>query len=266
MGQPIGHPDFYGTALVHGIQTRIPGTTYTIAPLGTQASGQLLISKPGYIIQLAATCPGTSTVPFIQVQLHWYDPTGSFHTGYDEWVIPATAAGDYFIVGKGPAKGGQFQLIFANPDPAQTISVQAWLLETTHHITRDDWRARTIDTVPGVTSPPFSNPGANLLFNTGGGAVSVPATTTLTYLLPLYSGQVWYEFLASPTNIQVQIETTPAVPHSMGGDAYLYENLTITDVTVTITQPRVPLIMKLINTGGAATNVIATATILEYAS
>lgn len=266
MGTPVGHPDFYGTALVHGISTLINNQAFNVPAAGSNQTPTTKVNKPGYLIQIFGSCPATSTIPFLQVQVHWFDPTGTFHTGYDEWVIPVSNLGDYFIVGKGPTKGGSFALIFNNPDPLQAMTVTVAFLETTHHIPRDDWRARSVDAVPGHLTPPFSNPGANLLFNTGGAAVSVPATTTLTYLIPLYSGQIWFEFLASPTQIQVQIETASVIPHSMAGDAYLYENLTITDITVTITTPRVPLILKLINTGGAATNVIATATILEYAS
>lgn len=189
-----GHPDWAGTALVHGADNIV--TNLSIAtPVGqySTSSKVLMVAKPGYLIHIGANYGGGSpTKPLITCEPYWYDPTGAWYMGHERWVFAGekTNVGNYKVIGTGPTKGSYVQFFLSNNDPSVAATTIITLVETTQHLARDDWRALPEEgtTLPEYTLLPNAYYAAgNYLANS---QITVNQSATNTYLLPLYAGPV----------------------------------------------------------------------------
>lgn len=270
-----GHPDWQGTGLVHGIDLLAgPNATVTLTP-GQSRSVPILFAKPGYVVSMFASIGAGAGIPFCQVDLEWEDATSSVVLDFQTWIIPAVSSGGYTMRGSGPVRGPLGIFTFTNLDGGNNMTVTYSVIETTQHIARDDWRGplgRGFGAVPNYTLA-NSNISAGILQAvppTAGN--TVPANSTITYLLPLYCGPMQLSTTAA-ANIAISVRVPnqlPAVPYGGQGaggiGAANWIDLTLTDVTVQLNFPRVPMVLGMTNNTGAAIAFSQLLNILEQVS
>jgi hypothetical protein len=268
-GTPGGTPLL--TGLVNLLNATASGTgTINVPANSTQFPfiGPGTITRPGYQISIAATM-AAATIPFLGVQLFWKDSATGLQVAEEVWYIPVTtAAGGITIYGKGPCKGNELSFGLVNYDPANAITVSLAFWQTTHHISRDDWRSNPANTVPGTTQIPSSDPFALILGTATD--TNLAANATVAYLLPLYAGQV--EIAIEQTVAQSLIVNVFAVDPSIVGAAFtalpIYVAATAAAKQIgpfPLYFPRCPCILQVQNGANIAT-VQMTVTNLEYAS
>lgn len=257
-----------GTPLLTGPNTLINQDSVTVAAGGGLQNLFTSTTRPGYIIHIKASIAATATIPFLKVTMFWQNVATGENVAEEVWYVPASSSGTINVYGKGPMKANSLVVQLENPDPADAITAVVTVLETTHHVARDDWRSDVPNNVPGFTAIGLSDPFALIL----GSAVNnaAPANSVFTYLLPLYAGQVEISvtqsvaqamfidvFALDPTlvgagftGLPILVETSPAAKTVGPFPLYL---------------PRCPCMIQ-IGTGTAASNVQTTVTSLEYAS
>lgn len=153
------------------------------------ASGAFAINQPGYEIQVNVGQVG-GTAAIISVELQWYD---SAFNGLIEDEIYYFYSGDvngHQIHGRGPSKGDQVVVIVKDHSGASGVSFSYTLLQTSRTFTREFWHTivknQAFPAFPGFTAVTHDI-GAGVI---AGQAVSVPASTVDTFVLPLYTGTV----------------------------------------------------------------------------
>jgi hypothetical protein len=258
-----------GTPLLHGVNV----LDQLVVNVGAGATVHKFyaVSKPGYLINIFCRYSGTNgtgTLPFVGVNLRWYDPASNSQMGSDQWYTVITPSGGFVpLYGKGPIKGPELDISFANFDN-QPVNVSYEIIETTHHIARDDWRSDKVSGVNGFPGPTFSDPFALILgeviFNGFGANAFVNA------LMPLYAGQVIVNISSSVSQaMSLGVNVQDAAMISAGGGNISIFNQTFaaarTFGPITINLPRAPCNFVLGN-GPSSANVQMLVNSLEYAS
>lgn len=252
-----GTPDFGGTALATGADILLgPAATLVVAN-GTTQSVMLDFTRPGYFIDVyVVVTNAAATVPFALVELVWQDNTGAATIDVEHFYLPATSSGHFRTCGKGPVRGQRLTINVTNYDPTYSMTVHWTIGQNTQHIARDDWRSvdYTTASVPGYGAFGATPTGiATGDMATGVLAVqnndTLPAHTTWTLLLPIYAGLVYWQFNAN-TAITVAVRTPTAFGSLtvLDGDAPLWFDSSLTDVTVTLSHPRFPCYITFSNT------------------
>jgi hypothetical protein len=222
-----------GAPLTHGMTNLVSQGT-VVAGGATVVVGPFTVTRPGYISFFAAQFSGVPTVPLIGITVLWVDTVTGWSTAQEDWYIPGNQAFPGIkVYGKGPTKANSVQITIKNFDPAVTCTITTVFFDTTQHISRDDWRSDSPVNVVGFTVPPLTDPFAGIL----GAAVATvfAANQTLTYILPLYSGEVWFQNNASNGNLTI---TVTALDPTTSND------VVYGPVTLTATQ-LVPLLIPL---------------------
>jgi hypothetical protein len=196
-----------GTPLLHGYNNLQTATVLNMTAAGNAFSGAEF-AKTGYEIGiLASMATSAATVSMLKVNFLWQDDHGNT-VGEENWYIPASSTGQVLTVGKGPTKGPHLAIEISNLDPLVAASVTLTLLESTHHIARDDWRSSLSNAIPDnviaagawpvAPTDPF---GFVLASDT---IVAAPANTSFHFLLPLYCGQAQVYFSQSVAQAMTQ--------------------------------------------------------------
>lgn len=163
-----------------------------VPALGTvtrPASGAFSINQPGYEIQInVATLGGTA--PACSVELQWFDSSFGGLVDDEVYYFLSGNLNGHLIHGRGPSKGDQVVAIIKNYDPTSAVTFSYTLLQTSRVFTREFWKTTTKGGVnpvfPGFTATPQNLP-ANVLCAQ---SVSVPASGSSSFMLPLYTGTV----------------------------------------------------------------------------
>lgn len=252
-----------GTPLLHGTDILDPHTTYTVAASGFQ-SPFYVVHKPGYLLQVVATCNAASTKPFMGVKLFWKtDSAGSNGIAQESWVIPASTAGLRSML-KGPVKGASFTLQLHNLDTVNSMTAVVDALDSTHHIARDDMRGD-----PCASVPTFTSAGGDPLNNILGDVIAgtIPASSFKSWLMPAYAGQVAINmFQSSPA---VSLTTTLQAQGDVAGQPIIFWHGPDTNAIqgpFTINTPRCPTVLTITNNGTAACTINWAAVQVEFAS
>jgi hypothetical protein len=190
-----------GTPLLHGYKALQTGQVLAVPAAGNAFTGADL-TKVGYEISLSASmAANTATVAILLVRFLWQDPTHTFTLGEENWYIPASSVGSVLTIGKGPSKAPHLVIQITNFDPLVAASVTLTLLESTHHIARDDWRSNNVPNVPdnqvaaGAWPTTPNDPFGFVLASDS--IVAAAANTAFHFLLPLYCGQAQLYFSQS---------------------------------------------------------------------
>ena len=256
-----GHPDWIGTPESHGMNFMVlPGTTRTIGPNSSQTF-TVFPNRPGYALGIwASITSAAATVPWYQVEFMWRDLSSVTILDIQHYYLPATSSGIYRTTGKGPCRGQALQVTITNFDPAFSMTFAYSLAETTQHIARDDWRTVDLSTavVPGfgaVNEFPngvaFGDLAAGTVANQNND--TLPAHTTWTQLLPMYTGLVFWQFNAnSAITVAVRVPTALGSTPAIDGDSPIWFDTALTDVTVQLAHPRFPLYLDFTNTTAAS--------------
>lgn len=260
-GSASGTPG--GTPLLHGFDfIQGPNANFNIPANGSVTTGGTFM-KPAYVVGLSVTVSsGGATCPFLLVGMTWMDSTNTVELGHEKWYIPAASSGTYYHVGKGPVKGAHLSMKLTNLDPGFAMTATLNLLESTYPISRDDWRGVDYQTasVPGYGAYGVTPTGlAYGQMASGFLAIqnndTLPAHTTWSFLLPLYSGPVFWQFNANTAitaAVRVPTQFNVASDNGLDGDSPAWFDTSLTDVTVEIAHPRVPLYVTFSNTTASA--------------
>ena len=262
-----------GVPLLHGYQLVENDTTWTAGAAGSYFSGVYTLPSPAYQFAIQVTISSASaTIPFPRIGLSFFTAASSgVKVDEADFYIPATSSGDYWIYGAGPAITPYVQVGIKNLDPTYTLSGQYLIGSSTIPRSRHDWRSLPGGTVPGYTQPPVSDPTSLILGGSPAAGTSVGAGDLVTYLLPLYAGQVYFTASLSVTpNPAAAYELqTPSGLFVSGGLTEIWaESSTATLLTSqAIALPRAPTLLTFVNNNGASAIVYDwSVTALEYAS
>lgn len=136
-----------------------------------------------------------------QFQLTWLDSTTNEIVATESyWVFPGSGAGinSHYVLGRGPTKADQLSISIFNPSGTTAGSLAFYvIMQNSRVYTGDLWRSISANTGPpafnGFTvAPHFIDSG-----DVCGISQSVPANTTNTILLPLYTGVVDFKGFTS---------------------------------------------------------------------
>lgn len=248
-----------GTPLLHGVNV-IQGANLVNVPANGFASPFQTVAKPGYVIALQAVSVGTPTSPWLRVSLFWFDTPGAAHgTAEEVWVVPVTTSGGSVIriLGKGPTKGQSVTIQLHNTDGAVACNVTYTFLETTQHIARDDWRSDPIASVAAQT--PFAQQDPWALIMGAETGISIPASSSVGRLLPLYAGQVALNVVDGFATPNWGVTVQAIDPALTGAAAQLYNQpkLSVATLQATVNLPRCPCQVILFNLATVAQSAFA---------
>lgn len=264
----VDAPDYVGTtALHHGKYTVFNAGTQVIAPGATYNTGNIAFTKPGYWIFANAQMAANTVTPFVLVEVFWRDSATGTTFDDQQWVMPAGTAAALRIAGRGPVTGDQCQITFTNLDATQNVTLKAIITETTHAIARHDWRSimNANWTTTALNTTPA--PGAVFSATLFQGNPTVPATTTHSYLMGLYPGQVQFQTQdAGATPLNYSIQPVANLQTSLSATAVYAWTGAVAGVHGNFILPRQPCFLAVNNPNAAGVQFTANLTLLEYAS
>lgn len=180
-----------GTPLLHGARQVFSITNQVIAAGGTFTQNNIPFTKPGYLFNIRAQMSAVGAVlPSVLCDLTWsVGPIANGATAEEQWFVPAGGSSAKRTTGRGPTKGDTLQLVLKNGDATDSVTVSVVIYETTHHMTRDDWRS---DGGIGAATGSAITANSNAL-SLGNDSFSVPGNSTAFRNMPLYAGQanIW---------------------------------------------------------------------------
>ncbi len=250
-----------GTPLLHGFDSVLTATTFTVAKDSTTTTSSYTFAKPGYYIYVNAyMSSGSATMPFIDVSVYWNDANG--HTiAEQDWIVPAAEqASQWPVLGNGPVEAVTVQFALSNPDPTYSATVEIAIDETTHAPGRHDWRnvSYFTGTVPGY----FAD-GNGLSQGMPVGYVDTLANgSTHSLLFPLYCGQI-YLTITSTEKISITLGY-PTVTNMIGSGLNIWSAASVTSASTTVALARVPALLTYTNSSGSTATVDILTTFLEY--
>jgi hypothetical protein len=265
MSTPADYPDFatpqaHATAIsITGVPlltlagTLLTSQVFNIPAGGNLNSAVLPITQLGYEISLACSIPVAATIPFIDVDMVWTDPTGMITVAQEKWSLPCASTGTQTQIGSGPTKGAQLQLKFTNQDPAQIATVTAVVLSNSRVYSRDRWIPNGLANIPTFIGP-AGDPRRETLALVD--ALSVGAGLTATRLLPPYHGDVMLYIDQFGNNAANSTASLSLAPSGALGSAALWSGQPNGGVGLGITTilrlPRACTLFKYVNSGGVA--------------
>lgn len=233
------------------------GGSVTLAPLTPTAGGGWADADGmSYDIALQMTAGASSTIPFLTVQLFFYDDDTPTARAVDRvyWHIPmgGNAAGPTRVYGNGPQSGRFMSITLHNGDTvACTGAVQ--VNSTARQRDIHDWNWSVADSNPVPTYNLAS--GAGYATNLGEqSGVNVNAGVTKGWLLSLGAGRVWFWVSSTTANVDVQLL---AQPSGAFGAAPIWETTLAANAPQgqMVLFPRGPVLVNFTNNGGSAASV-----------
>jgi hypothetical protein len=242
-----------GVPLLALAGTLLTSQVFNVPASSSLSSSVLPITQLGYEISLACSIPNTATVPFVDVDLLWTDPTGMITVAQEKWSLPCASTGTFTQVGTGPTKGAQLQLKLTNQDPAQIATVTAVILSNSRVYNRDRWMPVTLANIPTFTGL-AGDPRREVLGLVD--ALSVGAGLTATRLVPPYHGDVLLYCDQLGNAAANSTASLSLAPSSALGSAALWSGSPTAGVGAGLSQllrlPRCCTVFKYVNSGAGA--------------
>jgi len=265
-----------GVGINHGVKNLYTagfGDPLSIVAGGTET---LIIGfdRPGYIIRSQPFISGAEASPLLEYDMQWYDTTIGAPIAEEIWYcpLPNSSSGTMKLYGKGPTKANQLQLKITNLSAVETASVVISIDETSHHISRDDWRTNEPSSVATSTAPGFSIPSGDpfALLQANMVVAGMAASATEWWLLPLYAGEVFItvnQSVAQASLLQVVAWSQVISLVPFNGPSLLAVSIPAAKQNgpYSVYLPRMPCLVSFTN-GAAAANIAITVNGIEYAS
>ena len=163
----------------------LPATGSILRP----ASGAFTINQPGYEMWFNVASLG-SPAPIVSVELQWTDSVSTALIEDETYWFYSGNANAHLVHGRGPSKADNLAVLMTNHDATHDVTISWVLLQTSRIFTREFWhtvtRNQQAPVFLGFTSVVHDIAGDVVSSQ----SVSVPASTTNNYLLPLYTGTV----------------------------------------------------------------------------
>lgn len=153
--------------------------------------GDTAVNQVGYEVTIEAwMAAGTGTVPFIQIEVYWWDSVSTLFAYRRDVVVPCgNAVGNIlrsFLFG--PMHSNMFHVIAKNLDPSVTANLKWTINQTSHLFARDEARQWAYaGTAPNGFSNPDGAPSSNLIAHK---VASLASGTSTTVLCSLFAGDV----------------------------------------------------------------------------
>ncbi len=189
-GQPVQAYGVAGQALSAGQVLSLPSVQN--ATTKPNVAGNLC-----YDLSALATSGGGTTFPFLLVTVFCFDAGGTFAVSQEDWIIPMSATGTQRIRGSGPVRGTLLQVQVKNLDSVGCTLAQFDLFVSSRPQTGSDWRSSAQAPAPGFLVPTAGSGFDNCLGAVNN--VTVAASTSRTYLLGLFAGNVYIRASATGT-------------------------------------------------------------------
>lgn len=209
--------------------------------------------QPGYEISMRASLPaGVGTLPFVAVELLWTDSVTSLPTARRDIVITAGNGSANRVTSffNGPCRGNTLQVVASNLDPAQTVTLD-WTINQTSHVYEHDQAGQLA--YPAVAPNGYTNAtgvnGTNLIL---WAHPVLAAGGNQAYLCALYGGDVFLQVDCTGLQTPTVISITDAPGYATGTTAGdIYSNTLAANGTlfVPMTLPFSPVLVNLANTG-----------------
>ena len=218
-----------------------------------------VINQPGYEITIQASMPsGTGTVPFIQVELLWWDgATGLFGARRDVVVTCGNGSSNqltYYL--RGPMCADRFVVNAVNLDPAVTATL-TWTISSTSHVYlyHEAVQYAYAGTAPNGFANPLGVPATQLLCKH---SPTVAASGTDKVLCALYLGDALLNVDNTGNTVAVTVEMQdPAGLASGTAGATLFKEVVAASsaVSLPVTLPATPVLLEVLNTATVGVSV-----------
>jgi hypothetical protein len=225
-------------------QTAVP----VAAGGGKVTRGPFLTNQVGYEIAISVQCNAGATSPFFEADLLWSDSVTGQNVAEEIWQMGMSSGAPQQFFGTGPTKGDTLTISFTNPDPVGPATFSYSINANSRVYTRDDWRQRTINTVPGFNQANYNQRGSILI----GTAPSVPAGGSVIRIMPLYAGNVTVCLASQGQAGGVLIEPLDVLGGIPGVPLAAFNIVANGVATGQAALPRSPCLLIIQNTGGAA--------------
>jgi hypothetical protein len=167
----------------------IESVAETLAGGASATYDTITLTQIGYEINLSLQDnTGTSTtVPYISVDLAWYDSTTGVEVAHDTWyLLTGEEDSPNTVIGTGPTKGDELIITVKNLDPSVEQEIDITFIQNSRVYNSDVWlntgTFTTSSTAFAVASP---SPSSGQL---AAGDPSLAADASVTYVLPLWNG------------------------------------------------------------------------------
>jgi hypothetical protein len=228
--------------------------------------GPYPISGTGYeiLFSAAVNSSGTSTNPFMYVELTWKDSVTGLILGTDNWICPISGtSGDFFpIYGRGPSKADTVTIGITNLDGV-TGNFQVTLFQNSRAYITDDWKWINNQVIPAMTPTGYTLPSVTPDEGCLGSAnITVPVSSTISRLFGMFNGPIWIGYDAGGPSATNQILTLTPQPQSVYNNSKLLVSPAAGPISGPAIGPRGPLQMTLQNLSAAtaiSANIIITA-------
>lgn len=215
---------------------------------------KIAFTQPSYEGVFVLNLPaGLGTIPFMSVIFNWFDSVSGFNIDSKFFIITAGNGGPnqlqfYF---SGPARGNQLSVSVTNLDPAQAMTLN-WSLNQTSHLHNHDHMLQTVFelTAPIGYTNPAGTPGLGVLMDAN---PTVAASSTVTRLTAAYAGRATFS-VDSPT-AGVALVASLIDPVASGNGLYGNPNsryptfrLTGQSANQEVILPNGPMLLQLVNT------------------
>jgi hypothetical protein len=266
----VGTGDF--TATITGIPSDIQldlQAGVVIAANTTQSFGPYAMTEPSYAVSTDALFNVAATVANYAVTLRWLDPVTSALVASEKWYPTGTTSSppvnSQLTVGRGPTKAAILVIQVTNGDPAQSMTLDFTLWQSSRTVTRDDWRGLALGGGYPFYTVPLAESRAGLLgWVTNQGIAN---TISFSWQAALYFGQAQLFYsMSSVTNVNLIVtvpfenRTSPFYPTLFSGPLTLLQN------TLNLSLPRCPVVVTISNNSGGPVTVSWSLTIQEFAS
>lgn len=268
--QPTGVGDFTATtAIVPADLIIAQETGQVIAAAGQVTYGPFTVTSPSYGIALDAVIANTATQPVLKATVDWVDSATGLTVDEQAWYWVGTptspGAVGALTTGRGPTNADTVFVTISNFDPAQAVTIDLALWQSSRIITRHDWRGIVVNgLLPGYSVPSSNQQAAMLAWEN---SVSIGVGATFKWLCPLFAGQVlWTWNLSSNSSVAAQMFVI--MPDAPGGINPTVWNPAVpaTNGETELVFPRAPVDVQIHNGGAAAITVSWSLAMLEIAS
>jgi hypothetical protein len=226
------------------------------------------MTSPAYLISADLETSAPATVPCMGLKMAWEDPDSGALLDQETWYMQASsnALGSLSatVAGRGPCKSGQLAITLTDYDPAETISVNLAVYQSTRFITRDDWRHLGLSSIPTFTAPTVDPTNGILGYHA---AAALGAGGSLTRLCCLYSGQAQLMVTNPATqSLTVQVNTLDPVLGVPNFVPLWLDTSAAAQVVVDVTLARGPAQVIVANNGSSSTPMAFSLVQQEFAS
>jgi hypothetical protein len=243
--------------------------TGSVVTHGSQLNtGSLAFNQPAYDIVIEAEIAAGSTQSWLMVTLEWVDSNTSFSVFEEIFILAVTSNGVNLVGGRGQTKGDLLNVVFQNLDTAESITLSYSIVQHSRIPPFTDWRQLGFN---GISAPALTTPSydvySNILFSE---SVSVGGASNISYIVPLFTGNVFWtvgQVVASSARIALRVPAEPVSGGTIAANNTVFDSGALAAnaaFTQLVAMPRQNCQLEILNTNAAAQTISVAALIADY--